>query len=588
MISQAFPMNTSSGSHCSVKCCSLTYDLFLPAGMFAALGGMTWAVRGCSGFGAVAGCLFAGVMWGAAWWYMAYEPSGKQVRRYSSAWIVLAVTLGVGLSGARGWMQWPTFFEGHLQTNTGKGEWVPISRGYGYLWMFIAGMPWAGLGACALAWCGSLRETRVWHWGFRIFCGIGAAVFARYLYDSYPSFFLPLYDDLKNRYEDTAANPNLRRLLNDCGAAVVHMGFYLGFLLYEILRRDWKNTVLILTVGIVNGAGWAGFQTWKFSAVFWPDTNFNFWRCWESSGGISIGIAYGLAWFLVNRRMTQNEFTQVSQRTVSAGSFEWFLIFCGLTAFAGALMQFQMAGWSVILVPMLFVFSALYCLRSQRKAGGEHIAQTPLFIPVTVVATAFSAAHLLPLGGTTLIIPGYILSGIAFIAGVIWFLDHQSCEQSSVEQFRPAGTDLNLQQFALALGLITGLGLSIRNGAKGWFNIYIGNEDFWSAVLWWIVGPLLVVSLFLLIRRTLRQRHSPCGGDISGVSATTAFWLVLIVQNVLGHLVTGPPTQWNEVVFNIYYLLLFLITAVITVHYQARQHQSNDVDFTVQKGERGT
>jgi hypothetical protein len=264
------------------------------------------------------------------------------------------------------------------------------------------------------------------------------------------------------------------------------------------------------------------------------------------------------------------------------------LIFCGLTAFAGALMQFQMAGWSVILVPMLFVFSALYCLRSQRKAGGEHIAQTPLFIPVTVVATAFSAAHLLPLGGTTLIIPGYILSGIAFIAGVIWFLDHQSCEQSSVEQFRPAGTDLNLQQFALALGLITGLGLSIRNGAKGWFNIYIGNEDFWSAVLWWIVGPLLVVSLFLLIRRTLRQRHSPCGGDISGVSATTAFWLVLIVQNVLGHLVTGPPTQWNEVVFNIYYLLLFLITAVITVHYQARQHQSNDVDFTVQKGERGT
>ncbi len=210
-------------------------------------------------------------------------------------------------------------------------------------------------------------------------------------------------------------------------------------------------------------------------------------------------------------------------------------------------------------------------------------SQTPLFIPVTVVATAFSAAHLLPLGGTTLIIPGYILGGITFIAGIIWFLDHQSCEQASAEHFGPSGTDLNLQQFALALGLITGLGLSIRNGAKGWFNIYMGNEDFWSAVLWWIVGPLLVVSLFLLIRKTLRHRHCPSGSAISGVSATRAFWLVLIVQNVLGHLVTGPPSQWNEVVFNIYYLLLFLITAVIAVHYQARQHQSNGVDFGTER-----
>jgi hypothetical protein len=39
----------------------LASDFVLPTILFAALGGMTWAVRGCSGYGASAGCLFAGV-----------------------------------------------------------------------------------------------------------------------------------------------------------------------------------------------------------------------------------------------------------------------------------------------------------------------------------------------------------------------------------------------------------------------------------------------------------------------------------------------------------------------------------------------
>src|SRR5580698_3515022 len=100
---------------------------------------MTWAVRGCSGFGTVWGCVFAGVAWGVAWWYLAHDPSGEQSRRYSSAWIVLAVTLGVGLSGARGWMQWPSFFVGEILLNDEKHEVHPIPRAYGFLWMFIAG-----------------------------------------------------------------------------------------------------------------------------------------------------------------------------------------------------------------------------------------------------------------------------------------------------------------------------------------------------------------------------------------------------------------------------------------------------------------
>lgn len=175
----------------------LTHDLILPTLLFAALGGMSWAVRGSSGFGAMNGCIFAGVLWGAAWWFIAREPSSQQSRPYASGWIILALTVGIGISGNRGWMQWPSFFEGHLQTNAAQGKFVPVPRVYGFVWLFIAGAPWAGLGACMLAWCGSYRHAQLWHWGLRIACGLGGACLARILFNAFPEVFLPLYESMK-------------------------------------------------------------------------------------------------------------------------------------------------------------------------------------------------------------------------------------------------------------------------------------------------------------------------------------------------------------------------------------------------------
>lgn len=420
----------------------ITHDLILPTLLFAVLGGMTWAVRGCSGYGAAAGCIFAGVTWGAAWWYLARAPGGFQPRRYASGWIVLALTVGIGYSGARGWMQWPSFFEGRLLTNYAQGEYVPISRGYGFLWLFIAGVPWAGLGACVLAWCAPARHTGVWQWVLRFGCGIGMAIVAVRLFNLFPQVFLPLYSSISDRYQDLEANPNLRRLMGDNRLAILHLGLYLGFLLYEIIRRDWKNVQLILIVSLVNGLGWALLQNWKWAAGFWPGANFNWWRCWESSGGISIGIAYGLAYYWVNGRD--------SAKTVS----------------------------------------------------------------------------------------------------------------------REMNIHPNLERFGLYFGLLLGLGLSIRNGLKGWANIYLGNEDYWSRLLWMGFGPLMLVLLVVLIV-WVRRNPLPSGyrGDLFP-RAYGLIWLVLIVQNILAQLVTGPISQWNEVVFSIYYVLLFLISAVIVVHYR--------------------
>ncbi len=430
----------------------LTHDLFLPTLLFAALGAMTWAVRGCSGFGAMNGCIFAGVTWGTAWWFIARDPAGAQSRRYASGWIILALTVGIGISGNRGWMQWPSFFEGHLQTNYAAGEFVPISRAYGFLWLFIAGVPWAGLGACLLAWCGSQRPTRAWHWGIRVVCGLGMAVLARILFDSFPEVFLPLYKTLKAQYADLQTNPNLRRLINDNRAAITHLGLYVGFLGYEIGRRDWKNVTLILTVGLLNGTGWALCQNWRWAAGVWPNVNFNWWRCWESSGGISIGVAYGVAYYLVNRKGSAEEKT----------------------------------------------------LQASRSAIGHP----------------------------------------------------------------------NLERFGAYAGLLLGLGLSTKNGLKGWANIYLGNEQYWNQVLWSVIGPLMLLCLLaVVVWIRLRPLARGFQGDVFP-HAYRLTWMVLITQNVIAQLVTGPWSAWNEVAFSIYYVLLFALSAVILHHFRCMKRHS--------------
>lgn len=424
-------------------------DLVLPTLLFMALGGMTWAIRGCSGFGGEDGCLFAGFTWGVAWWWIARDASARQSRRYASGWVVLALMVGISFSGARGWMQWPSFFDGHLQTNAGKGEFVPIPRSYGFLWLFIAGVPWAGLGACLLAWCGAGGSMRARDWVLRAACVAGGGFMAWWIFEHRMDLFMPLYHELADRYADLKSNPNLRRLINDNRKAVMHLGLYLGGLTAEAIRRDGRNCVLILTVGLLNGLGWALCQNWTWAPRFWPGAQFNFWRCWESSGGLSIGLAYGVAYFLVNRRLSETERQKLSMP------------------------------------------------------------------------------------------PGHVWP--------------------------------NLERFVLYATLIVGLGVSIRCGLKGWANIYLGNEDYWNRLFLRILTPLALLGIGLAAWRTWTRRIEPDSSADLFPNAAKLTWLVLIVQNILAQLVTGPLSSWLEVAFSIYYILLLAISGTIVFHYQSRK-----------------
>ncbi|MCC6794387.1 MAG: hypothetical protein IT366_04655 [Candidatus Hydrogenedentes bacterium] len=433
---------------------NLKHNLVLPTLLFASLGAMSWAVRGCSGYGGSAGCLFAGVLWGAAWWFIAREPGPVQSRRYTSGWIILALCVGFYIAGGRGWAQWWTLYEGRLQTNASKNEFVDIAPIYGYAWVFLSAVPWAGIGACMLAWCGDAarpnngKEWLLWiaKWILRIGSGYVGARLALYLFAEYPNVFLPIYGQIEDRYKDLVANPNLRRMMNDNRSATMHLGLYLGFLMFEVLRRDWRNVTLIATVGLINGVGWALFMNFARVSAF----GFNWWRVWESSGGISIGIAYGVAYYLVNRPLNEAQGAQL---------------------------------------------------------GDQLTDRWP-----------------------------------------------------------------NLERFGAYLGLLLGVLLSVRNGLKGWANIYLGNEDYWSSVFWRVIGPILIAAFVWLLGATIRaaQLHRKPAPVFPRAYAIT--WAVLIVMNILAQLVTSSPRHWTELVFAFYYLVLLGATGLI-VHYYHLGHQ---------------
>src|SRR5205807_4951824 len=125
----------------------------------------------------------------------------------------------------------------------------------------------------------------------------------------------------------------------------------------------------------------------------------------------------------------------------------------------------------------------------------------------------------------------------------------------------------NLERFAAYFGLLLGLGLSIKNGLKGWTNIYWGNEEHWNQVLWKIIGPLLLAGttgLTILVKR--RPVEPGFSGDLYPHDYRL-MWLVLIIQNIIAQLVTGPSTVWSEMVFQIYYVVLLVISGIIIHHF---------------------
>jgi hypothetical protein len=168
---------------------------------------------------------------------------------------------------------------------------------------------------------------------------------------------------------------------------------------------------------------------------------------------------------------------------------------------------------------------------------------------------------------------GYLYPGMlaAFGAGRCLFSLRTFRETEGTSEMK-ALHDCNLESLSVSLGLLLGLGLSIKNGLRGWANIYPKTfpegESCWGEVFWRVVGPLMLICLAaLLIWRLIPNRSGQVSENLYP-RALRLMGLVLIVQNVIAQMVTGPIGDPRELPFNIYYLVLFLISAAIILYWR--------------------
>jgi hypothetical protein len=166
----------------------------------------------------------------------------------------------------------------------------------GYAMLFLCGLHWGGNAGAFMAWCAPGKPMRGLDWAVRVACGIGGAVAAGVFVRIFPQLFLPFYSEgIYSVFEYKTCI----RALDSIHTIAPHVGLFLGFLAYEIMRRDWRAAGMMLTMGF-------GFAIPFAVGGYWHTCHdlpikLGWWKNWEMSIGLGGGLALGLAFWLFNR-----------------------------------------------------------------------------------------------------------------------------------------------------------------------------------------------------------------------------------------------------------------------------------------------
>lgn len=256
------------------------------------MGAFFWAIRGTGGFGGSSGGLFAGVGWGILWFRFS-SLAGYQ-GRLASPWMIVAITLGIAYGGMTGYGVYIGWLRGLFYLDYPQGE-REIAAWTGYAMLFVCGLHWGGVTGAFMAWCRPSAPLRWWHWLLRLLAGGVGAGLALWAVTTFPHCVLPFYSE---GIYSLAENSTCLRAERTIREIAPHVGLFLGFLVFELVRRDWKavGLMLVMSLGFAVPFCVGGYwQTFNGSSI-----NLDWWKYWEMSIGLGGGLAFGLAFYLFN------------------------------------------------------------------------------------------------------------------------------------------------------------------------------------------------------------------------------------------------------------------------------------------------
>ncbi|MGV9173267.1 MAG: hypothetical protein ACOC35_11990 [Promethearchaeia archaeon] len=291
---------------------NLIHELLVPILIFGCHGVFYWAIRGTGGYGGSSGAVFAGLGWALAWYFLSYESSEKKKRPYSSGWVVAAITLGIGLGGLHGYGQFMTWIKGEFCLDSTNC--ISLNPLVGYAWLFQCGLAWGGMGGIFLAWTGSRKPPTSKDWIFRIVFAVGGALIGFFLTYYFPGLINPAYDRVD--YTNFATCPDCKRTLSTSLSSMTLLGIFLGLLLYEMIRKEWRGVLLTLTIALGFALAFSIFAFWHYGPQF-SDLDISWWKNWEMSIGFIGGASFGLAYYIFNRPYQDDHISMIRQQPFS-------------------------------------------------------------------------------------------------------------------------------------------------------------------------------------------------------------------------------------------------------------------------------
>ena len=265
------------------------YDAWPVALLFGAVGAVTWAVRGTTGWGGIDGTLVPGLTWGLLWYYIC-QKRGIDARGIS-LWLGLSLSIG----GELGYGQYTSWIRGQFAGPDGP---LPISPLVGYAWLFICGAAWGATGAIVLGWVLGGRTTAL-RWVVRLVVPVLLGVLGWRLVHAWPTPFFPYYG--AGYYAGTLPAPLERTVYTNTQNFAV-FAWFIGAMLIAAMQRDRSTLVAGSVVGAGFGVAFAISTSWCIGYAYAPQF-VDWWKLWEMSAGFLLGVLYAVVMFWAVRQL---------------------------------------------------------------------------------------------------------------------------------------------------------------------------------------------------------------------------------------------------------------------------------------------
>jgi hypothetical protein len=266
-------------------------DILLPCLLFGSIGAMTWAIRGTNGWGGFEGTVISGMTWGLLWFYIMY------LRGIDGRSVFFWLGLGISIGGMFGYGPYVSWIQGNFSLN-GAGNTRYINPIIGYVWFWLCGAAWGGIGGIFLGW--SLgKKVSLKKWIIRLgvptlFSGIVILI-----YFLIPSLFNPFYSP--NLYTESICHECVDIFETNLTIFFALM-WWIGALIVAFIEKDDHTKKYGLILGIFFGLGFTLSAMWTLGNV-WAPGYIDWWKIWELSTGFFGGCIYVLILYLTQKNI---------------------------------------------------------------------------------------------------------------------------------------------------------------------------------------------------------------------------------------------------------------------------------------------